>query len=141
MPRKAKRCEAIIHSIFNSKGGKRLYVYRNLHLNLFSVRTEGKVVSHVRELILEDARFLVGKKGRERVLKEKRKNVHAGVSGFWAEEWEASSKLCAYTPHKIYYNPYKTDSFVMMDDMKTKVNEAHFVKLDIKNGMFAFGIS
>ena len=141
MPRKAKRCEAIIHSIFNCKGGKRIYVYKNLHLNLFSVRSEGKVVSHVDELILEDARFLVGKKGRERVLKEKRKNVHAGVSGFWAEEWEARSTMASYTPHKIYYNPYKTDSFVMMDDMKTKVNEAHYVKLDIKNGMFAFGIS
>ena len=124
MPRKAKRCDAIIHSIFNCKGGKRIYVYKNLHLNLFSVRTEGKVVSHVDELILEDARFLVGKKGRERVLKEKRKNVHAGVSGFWAEEWEARSIMATYTPHKIYYNPYKTDSFVMMDDMKTKVNEA-----------------
>ena len=141
MSRKPLRYEAIIHSLFHCKGGKRLYVYKNLHLNLFSIRCEGKVINHTDELILEDVRFLVGQKGRERVIREKRKNVHAGVSGFWAEEWDASPILCSYTPHKIYYNPYKTDSFVMMDDMKTKVNEAHFVKLDIKNGMFAFGIS
>ena len=141
MPRKAKRCEAIVHSIFNCKGGKRLYVYRNLHLNLFSVRTEGKVVSHVRELILEDARFLVGKKGRERVLREKRKNVHAGISGFWAEEWEANPIMRAYTPHKVSYNPYKNETFVLTEDMKTTINEAHFVKMNIDDGVFAFGIS
>jgi hypothetical protein len=143
MPR--KRYEAIIHSIFHSKGhgGKRLYIYKNLHLNLFSIRQGGKVIDHRDEIILEDARFLVGQKGRERVIREKCKNVHAGVSGFWAEEWESNPEIHmnSYTPHKIFYNPYKTDSFVMMDDMKTKVNEAHFVKLDIKNGMFAFGIS
>ena len=136
-----KHFDSIIHAVFHGKGGKRLYVYKNLHLNLFSIRCEGKVINHRDELILEDARFLVGKKGRERVLKEKRKNVHAGVSGFWAEEWEARSTMASYTPHKIYYNPYKTDSFVMMDDMKTKVNEAHFVKMNIRDGVFAFGIS
>tara|TARA_Y100000310_G_scaffold52097_1_gene47930 strand:+ start:64 stop:483 length:420 start_codon:yes stop_codon:yes gene_type:complete len=136
-----KHFDSIIHAVFHGKGGKRLYVYKNVRYDLFSIRCEGKVIDHRDELILEDARFLVGQKGRERVLREKQKNVHAGISGFWAEEYEANPIMASYTPHKIYYNPYKTDSFVMMDDMKTKVKEAHFVKLDIKNGMFAFGIS
>jgi len=139
MPR--KRYEPIIHSIFHCKGGKRLYIYKNLHLNLFSIRQGGKVIDHRDEILLEDARFLVGKKGRERVLKEKRKNVHAGISGFWAEEWEASSIMKSYTPYKVSYNPYKNETFVLTEDMKTTINEAHFVKMNIDDGVFAFGIS
>jgi len=144
MPRKPIRYEGIIHSIFHSKGhgGKRLYIYKNLHLNLFSVRCEGKVIDHRDEIVLEDARFLVGQKGRERVIREKRKNVHAGVSGFWAEEWEANPEIHmnSYTPHKVSYNPYKNETFVLTENYTT-INEAHFVKLDISSGMFAFGIS
>ena len=115
MPRKPIRYEAIIHSIFHSKGhgGKRLYIYKNLHLNLFSIRQGGKVIDHRDELILENARFLVGQKGRERVVREKRKNVHAGVSGFWAEEHEANPIMASYTPHKVSYNPYKNETFVL----------------------------
>jgi hypothetical protein len=145
MPRKPIRFEGIIHSIFHSKGhgGKRLYIYKNLHLNLFSIRCGGKVIDHRDEIILEDVRFLVGQKGRERVVREKRKNVHAGVSGFWSEEWETNPEILmnSYTPHKVSYNPYKTKTFVLTEDMKTPIKHAHFVKLDIENGMFAFGIS
>ena len=143
MPKKS--FESIIHSIFHSKGGavkgKRLYIYKNIHLNLFSVRCEGKVIDHRDELILEDARFLVGQKGRERVVREKRKNVHAGISGYWTEDYEANPIMASYTPHKVSYNPYKNETFVLTEDLKTPINEAHFVKFNIKDGVFAFGIS
>ena len=136
-----KHFDSIIHAVFHGKGGKRLYVYKNLHLNLFSIRCEGKVINHRDELILEDARFLVGKKGRERVIREKRKNVHAGISGHWSEDYLANPIMNSYTPHKVSYNPYKNETFVLTEDMKTPINEAHFVKMNIDDGVFAFGIS
>lgn len=136
-----KHFDSIIHAVFHGKGGKRLYVYKNLHLNLFSIRCEGKVINHRDELILEDARFLVGKKGRERVLREKRKNVHAGISGHWSEDYLANPIINSYTPHKVAYNPYKNETFVLTEDMETPINEAHFVKMNINDGVFAFGIS
>jgi len=60
---------------------KRVFVYFNLHKKVWSVRQSGKVVGHTEHIMLKDCRFLVGKKGRERVIREGKKNVHAGVSG------------------------------------------------------------
>ena len=59
------------------------FVYYNLHKHVFSVRSckSGLVEHHVNTVILSDCDFKVSKAGRDRVLKEKRKNVHAGVKG------------------------------------------------------------
>jgi hypothetical protein len=63
---------------------KRLYVYWNLHKKTWSVRQSGKIVGHSDLIFLKDCRFLVGKAGQARVRREKKKNVHAGVSGYLA---------------------------------------------------------
>jgi hypothetical protein len=82
-------------------------VYWNSHKKLFSVRKDGKVTRHVSQIMLCDCVFKVSKKGRERVLREQKKNVHAFVSGHEC-----------YLPRQngmteIYYNPYEVDSFVV----------------------------
>ena len=59
---------------------KRVYVYFNLHKKCFSVKQSGKVVSHDDCVLLKDCRFLVGDAGRERVLKEKKKNAPRALS-------------------------------------------------------------
>ena len=46
---------------------RRVYVYFNLHKKVWSVRQDGKVVEHTKHIKLKDARFLVGKAGREKV--------------------------------------------------------------------------
>ena len=88
---------------------KRVYVYYNLHKKVWSVRQSGKVVQHTNSIMLKDCRFLVGKAGREKVLREKKKNVHAGGSGYVGEVIPFLEREIAFD---VTYNPYKYDSFV-----------------------------
>ena len=59
----------------------KIEVYWNLHKEMFSVRHKGKVIAHVACINVKDAKFVVQKAGRERVLREKKKNVHAFIRG------------------------------------------------------------
>ena len=61
----------------------RVFVYRNLHRDCFSVvdLSTGRVAAHARGVLLRDARFVVREAGRQRALREDRRNVHAGVEG------------------------------------------------------------
>jgi hypothetical protein len=85
-------------------------VYRNVRTGTLSVRdrSSGKVVAHPHGVYLDDVRFVVQPAGRSRVLREKRKNVHAFVRG----------NLVAVTDsppppwdHKASYNPYAAGAF------------------------------
>lgn len=92
--------------------GQRVKVYKNLHKNCYSIADAktGKVVAYADEIILRDATFRVGKKGRERVLREKRKNVHAYVVGTYAINYPVET-----LHRKVNYNPYKADYFYDVD--------------------------
>ena len=59
------------------------FVYYNLHQKLFSCKNwNTKLVDIYTEgVILSNAVFKVSEAGRQRVLKEQKKNVHAGVLG------------------------------------------------------------
>ena len=84
---------------------------------------------HAEIIMLRDCKFLVGQKGRKRVLKERRKNVHAGISGYicgsFLPYWEKPD-----TP--VTYNPYKYDSFVRVID-KRPVSTAGYAVLDLSS--------
>ena len=56
---------------------RKVFVYKNLHKNCWSVRQDGLVKAHAKCLYMWDCLFQVNQKGRERVIKEKQKNVHA----------------------------------------------------------------
>lgn len=92
--------------------GVRVFVYRNLHRKCYSVRSmeSGRVLFHVDEITLTDVKFRVGKAGRERVLRTRQKNVHAGVVGYIADV-----SLLGQSS-KVTYNPYKYSSFVRSDE-------------------------
>jgi hypothetical protein len=59
--------------------------------------------------MLEDVELKVSEAGRQRVLKEKRKNVHAGVKGTRIFRIPNKGKLF-FQP--AYYNPYEYETFV-----------------------------
>lgn len=92
------------------KQGQRVFVYRNLHKNTWSIRdvSTGLVLGYSDTLTLNNVTFTVSEKGRQRVLKEKVKNVHAGVVGDYVSSDIISLKGCL----EITYNPYLYDSFV-----------------------------
>jgi len=102
---------------FESLQGVRVYVYFNLHKKCFSVKAlggscKGLVVAHISTVSLKDVTFKVSEAGRQRVLREQKKNVHAGVVGCLHHFEKVSTK--GYK--QAYYNPYKTSTFVSGDD-------------------------
>lgn len=106
------------------------FCYFNLHKFVFSVRNQKtRLVEHHSDVVvLNKCKFKVSQKGREKVLREKRKNVHAGVEGI----------LCGFENNydlknfiELTYNPYKYNSFVIKSTGKV-VNEADIVVLKNK---------
>ncbi len=109
-------------------------VYRNLHKKCWSVRQRGKVKLHTDYICLENAEFKVSQKGRERVLKEKRKNVHAVIKGFIVDAAEINKMETALESYgqdikwvNVTYNPYKYDSFVT--DKEKPIKSARYVDM------------
>ena len=92
---------------------KDVEVYYNLHKKCLSVRKRGLVVDHVNSILLKNARFVVQPAGRKRVLKEKRKNVHAFVRGERVAVASFDGKS-----ERITYNPYKYKSFISIETGK-----------------------
>ena len=104
--------------------GVRVFVYRNLHRKCYSVKSleTGRVLFHADEITLVNVKFRVGKAGRERVLKTRQKNVHAGVVGYIADV-----SLIGQTS-RVTYNPYKYSSFVRQDE--SSIVEAKIAHID-----------
>jgi len=88
----------------------RVEVYFNLHKHTFSVRSckTGRVIGHTDEVHISNPTFVVRKAGRERVLRERKKNVHAFVRG----DVTLFSDTNRPTLDTLTYNPYKYASFV-----------------------------
>lgn len=98
----------------------RVFVYFNLHKKCFSIKAlegdrKGRVVAHSDTVLLEGCKLLVSEAGRQRVLREKRKNVHAGVTGVWinGDRVESHYEFLSMVGRQVTYNPYKYSSFVI----------------------------
>jgi len=95
--------------------GQKVEIYRNLHKKCFSIRHKGKVVDYLydsEELILQDVKFAVQPAGRERVRREKKKNVHAFVRGTVIRAGGLHRKgLLRECSRQVWYEPYTMDSF------------------------------
>lgn len=74
------------------------------------VNGKWKVIGHPASVSLNSVRFLVYQSGRDRVLREKKKYVHAFVEG----ELEFSNHGVLSNGQAISYNPYKMDSFYLV---------------------------
>jgi hypothetical protein len=96
---------------------KRVKIYRNLHKKCLSVlhRTEKgwRLWKHVPRIEVFNAVFKVSQAGRERVLREKRKNVHAFIEGDYAGVTNVTSSNLRF----LRYNPYEAGHFF---DAETK---------------------
>lgn len=95
----------------------RVFVYWNLHKGVWSVKAlegpqKGRVIAHRTDVMIYNAHFRVSEAGRQRVLREKRKNVHAGVVGYWNDA-PLENLRDAFS---VTYNPYKYRTFVRRDD-------------------------
>jgi len=94
--------------------GQEVFIYRNLHKNCWSIRDVKSrlVIGHATSLTLKGCTFKVSETGRKRVVREGRKNVHAGIQGLLI-----SVEECCIGAGKpaIKYNPYKNKSFMCLN--------------------------
>lgn len=126
------------------------FVYYNLHKSCWSIKsrerdTYGKVIAHAHELVVANAEFRVGDAGRQRVIAEKRKNVHAGVAGrivawrgvdprYPVQQTVGSAGQCSEVLEAmvktnkplVSYNPYYAGHFYTKED-KEPIYWAHLV--------------
>lgn len=133
------------------KAGQQVEIYRNLNRKglWFSVRDKesGLVVHRINlkdgdALVLKNVKFKVSEAGRQRVLREKRKNVHALIKAEVQSVPKYETQFVGFMPFHVQYDPYKYESFMMtvfyrkFTD-KRPIHDAEFVTLD-KRGVIAW---
>lgn len=97
--------------------GMKVDAYRNLNEECISVKSReqedyGIVVDHADCVLLRDVEFVVREKGRQKVIEEERKNVHAFARGKRIPS-EMETRDESWT--RVTYNPYEYDSFVVAE--------------------------
>lgn len=128
----------------------KVFVYWNLHKGCYSVKNlaTGRVIAHAGTVTLTNAVFKVSEAGRQRVIKERRKNVHAGVVGtltsigFYTLQNRCvlpdavrNAPALPFFDPDLYqvgfatYNPYAYDSFRQFHNREMPVHSADFVRL------------
>lgn len=113
---------------------KSVMIYKNLHNGLFSVKQGGLVVAHIESVLLANVTFKVNDGGRERVIKEQKKNVHAFIVGYILNVNHTPMSLLK---RAITYNPYKYNYFYFKDDhSKAILNSNNLVYCDSKKGLY-----
>lgn len=128
------------------KGLANMYIYRNLHNDCYSIRYKDYVIAHAKELVLYNVTFKVSEKGRQRVLHERRKNVHAYALATFIDsalgleftgnytsdraildDVELLQDNLAPLSNQAWYNPYKVETFVdgVTFEPITKARQVH----------------
>lgn len=111
----------------------RVRVYYNLRKHCLSVMDKAtrRVINHVDSISLKDVKFVVSKKGVERIRQRKRKSVVAFVEGD-VMAWHASDTcgVCKaqHSVGIVKFNPYKWDTFVL-ETSKVAVTSAGYVTI------------
>lgn len=119
---------------------KRLHhFYRNLHKDRWSRRERGKVQDHPDKVYAVDVEFRVGEAGRQRVIREQKKNVHAYVAAHWWSNTWWGHKDTVGNPSgpyvRVRYNPYSAPHFTCNG---FRVNRADRVILDRRGRCWAW---
>lgn len=88
----------------------RVKIYRNLHKDLWSVMDSStrRIVGRLESLSLSNCSPVVSEAGRQRVMRERAKNVHAFLCGELCEARGGDFR-------EISYNPYKCAHFYFVD--------------------------
>lgn len=112
-------------------------VYRNLNNGKLSIRQKGIVYGYCNRIMLQQCRFVVSEAGRNRVLREQRKNVHAYITGYlvpfasdevFVEKEDASVTYNPYNKGYFYFREteeavYETDKAVVYSDGRMFISE------------------
>ena len=122
------------------ENGQRVKVYFNLHNKKYSAvaldgSDKGRVLGHFDEVVLDDVSFIVSEAGRQRVIREKRKNVHAYATGRLWKTHQTLMSRSGIVGSKLRYNPYKMSQFQVNDVPVTKADGVYLGH----RGLYAVG--
>lgn len=107
---------------------KPVYIYRNLHNHLLSIK-QNNVVGHSDLILLKNINFVIHQSGHQKTIKEKSKNVHAFVKGYLYED-----EICFNNAIQVFYNPYKASFFRSEEDKE--IISADYIKIYSDGRMF-----
>lgn len=113
----------------------KVFAYRNLNRKgvVWSIKDckSNLVVDRVEEAYFKNAELKVSEAGRQRVLKQQKKNIHAGVKG---TRLKTKPKVSMWI--KASYDPYKNKSFI--DWYTDPVFKAKYAMLNEKGLWISF---
>ena len=107
--------------------GQRIRIYRNLNNGRMSMQLKVDrrwlVMGHETDCVIRDVAFHVSEGGRQRVIREGCKNVHAWGEGILVAQFDAD----IYAPIRLGYNPYIHAAFVDLDDESTIMQSGRYL--------------
>lgn len=101
--------------------GQLVRVYKNLNReDCFSIQDKKSklVLGYASSVRLSHVKYIVGESARQRVLRDKRRNVHAYCEGYIVSTGESIPEGAATG----YYNPYNTALFIN-EETKQPIHE------------------
>jgi len=137
----------------------KVFVYYNLTKSIWSIKAlegphKGLVVAYSKEVGLVGVTPKVSQKGRERVLRERKKYVHAGLVGNLKTlsdnanilkniEGDFSKRKLPSTRHdsRLTYNPFKSGSFLDKDLTGLVFIKSKEVFMDSDRAVYSWGSS
>lgn len=112
---------------WDSAIAKKIRIYRNLNNGHMSVQQKvdkrWAVVGHVTDCVVRDVRFHISEAGRQRVIREGCKNVHAWGEGILMGQLEPD----LYAPILLVYNPYVHTSFIEQGDDSVRIDSCRYL--------------
>jgi hypothetical protein len=89
-------------------------VFKNLKHDCYSIMQRGIIKASARQVRLSGVEFRVREAGRQRVLREKRKNIHAFAVGRLVDYVHPSDSrnIEPMVGRGAFYDPYRFPSFV-----------------------------
>lgn len=112
---------------------KKVWVHWDKHRKRWSLRINGRVADKPTDLHLKNCTFRVWQSGRERAIREGKRNVHAFVVGVIATPEERCSADQAVA---VMYNPWDTlGAFTTVEDKRPIISATHVSLItEIRNG-------
>ncbi len=105
-------------------------VFKNLKYGCYSIMQRGVIRASAKQVRLSDVEFRVRESGRQRMLCEKRKNIHAFAVGRLVDYVHPGDarELVRMEGRDAFYDPYRYASFVDRETKApvTSVRSAHF---------------
>lgn len=113
-------------------------VFKNPKHGCYSIMQRGVIRASARQVRLVDVTFTVREKGRQRMIREQRRNVHAYAVGRLLDfvHPDESRQLDGVEGRGVIYNPYRFDSFVD-SETQTPVVHARIAQLDESGVVYA----